>query len=264
MDLHHIELKEVSELEPLIIEKIGKLEKGLQVLDNQLSIEEYGIPDIFAVDSENSFVLIELKSVKAGSETISQILRYYEWANQNLALIARTFPKIKNISVIRLFIIAPDFDDGLKRIVRYLELDINLIKYIALENTKTQETDLIFESLELEPIKRSTSSFKSIDDIINYISDNNIAEEFKKCLSELETLNVEVVPFNSGKNNWLELRYDDEEIGYLQTRKKYFNCETYDENEDDYVSYNKLSSYDQWISECSETIIKETKRLNKE
>lgn len=201
MDLHHIELKEVSELEPLVIEKIEKLEKGLQVLDNQLTIEEYGRPDIFAVDSENSFVLIELKSVKAGSETISQILRYYEWTNQNLALIARTFPKIKNISAIRLFIIAPDFDDGLIRIVRYLELDINLIKYITLENTKTQETDLIFEFLELESIKRSTSSFKSIDDIINYISDNNIAEEFKKCLSELETLNIEVVPFNSGKNN---------------------------------------------------------------
>lgn len=262
MDLITTELNEVSELEPLVIEKIDKLEDGLEVLDHQLSIGDHGRPDIFALDIDKVLVLIELKSVEASPYAISQSIRYYEWLTQNLALVARTFPKIDTSANIRIFIVAPNFEEESIKIARYLNLNLELIKYSALQNIETKEIDLIFEQLELEPIEGEMAKFLSVGDIINYISDEIIAESFNKCLEFLEKHNVKIEPYKGGNDNWLECTYKGEDIAYLATRRRYFLCQTYDEDEDKYIwPPEKLFSYDKWKIECWEEIEREINKL---
>ena len=263
MDLITIELNEVSELEPLVIEKIDKLEDGLEVLDNQLSIGDHGRPDIFALDIDKVLVLIELKSVEASPYAISQSIRYYEWLTQNLALVARTFPKIDTTSNIRIFIVAPEFENESINIARYLDLKLEFIKYIALQNAETKEIDLIFEPIELEPVEESSATFLSVDDIVNYFSDKTISEEFKKCLEFLKKHNVKIEPYKGGRDNWLECTYKNEDIAFFAIRRNFFLCQTYDEEIDDYIwPPHKLFSYDDWILECWNEIEKEIKLLD--
>lgn len=265
MDLEEKKLKEVAELEPLVIEKIEKLEEGLIVLDHQLNIGENGRPDIFAIDSDNSFVLIELKSVKANPYAISQSIRYYEWLIQNLALVARTFPKINTSANIRIFIIAPSFEEESINIARYLNLDLNLVEYIALQETKTKEIDLIFQPLDTKPLKGSNATFFSVKDIINYISDDTISKEFIKCLEHLKENNIKVEPWKGGKDNWLVCYYDNDDIAFFRTRKNFFHCQTYDEDKCDYIwPPHKLFSYDEWLSKCWNDIYIWIKEFNED
>ena len=59
MDLQRIDLHEVSELEPLVISNLAKIEDGLKPLDHQLTIADSGRPDIFGVDANGALALLE-------------------------------------------------------------------------------------------------------------------------------------------------------------------------------------------------------------
>ena len=109
----------------------------------------------------------------------------------------------------------------------------------------------------------SSTTFLSIDDVVNYISEETISEEFKKCLEFLKKHNIKIEPYKGGNDNWLECTYQNEDIAYLATRRKYFLCQTYDEENDEYnwPPY-KLFSYDNWISECWKEIENEINELD--
>lgn len=121
MKLEKKHLSEVSELEPLVIETIDQVEEGLKIIDSQLSVGEAGRPDILAVDDEGTFTIIELKSVTATLDTLSQGIRYYEFFLPNIESLARTYKQIKPKNEIRLIFIAPDFNDNIIRVAKYVD-----------------------------------------------------------------------------------------------------------------------------------------------
>jgi len=100
------------------------------------------------------------------------------------------------------------------------------------------------EVSELEPLVKETISdieegpgvsFRSIEDIKKYFSDEALLEEFRKVTSELRKLDIEISPYRGGKNFWIECKYNKEDIGYFQPRRRYFNCQIYDEENEKYI-----------------------------
>lgn len=265
MDLIKVHLNEVSELEPLVISSMEKIEVGLKPLEHQLSIGTSGRPDILAVDRNGTLILFELKSTTADTSAIGQCVRYYEWFVKNLALVARPFPTLKPDKGIRLFIIAPDFDEDTIRIAKYLrvDLDISLIKYISLKNKKTSEVGLVFEILELERVEGPGVQFRSQEDIISYFADKSLIDEFQKVLKDLDKVGIKCHPYQGGKDYWIECVFEGEEVAYLQPRQKYFNCQVYDESAEKFIwPPLRMESYNQWVKECRDKIIKYTKKAD--
>ena len=115
MRLSKIRLREVSELEPLLIRQLSEVEAGLELLQNQLGIGEPGRPDIIAMDADGGLVLVELKSDPASVGALLQALRYRDWLSENRLLLARVYPRLKPDRPVRVFIAAPDFDDEISR-----------------------------------------------------------------------------------------------------------------------------------------------------
>jgi hypothetical protein len=111
------------DLEEYILRNLNKIENGLRlykesgITGQQLTID-IGRIDILALDKNNDFVVIELKSGIANYHVIGQILSYISWVRNNLAKGSR----------VRGIIIAEGFDQKLKYAVSELT-DILLKKY---------------------------------------------------------------------------------------------------------------------------------------
>jgi hypothetical protein len=247
-------LAEVNELEPLVIETLEQLEKGLKALDNQISIGDAGRPDILAVDENGTFTIIELKAVTADNNAISQGIRYYEWFLPNIGLVARTYSQVKPKNGIRLIYIAPEFEENTKNIVKYLSLDITLAKYIGLEDSKTKDIGIVYEIQELEPVEQ-VDTFNSIDDIKDYITDEDVSKEFDKILDELIKSGLVIHPHKGGRNNWIECLYNNEPLCYFQTRQKFIRCQILDEEDEEFIwPPLRIITYKQWKKECQKAV----------
>ena len=251
MKLEKVHLSEVAELEPLVKETLHDAEEGLQVLDNQIQIGDQGRPDIIATDFNQALTIIELKSITAEVGALSQIIRYYEWFVNNLPLFARPFPQISLQEQIRLIIIAPSFSDDIIRISKYLDTNIDLIKYTSVKNEKTGEIGILYENIEISPEQGPGVLFRSIEDIVKYFSSVDMNDEFTKVIEDLKESGIEVRPYKGGKHYWIECRHNEEDIGYFQPRQRYFNCQTYDEDKEDYIwPPIRLKSYEEWVQKC--------------
>ena len=248
-------LAEVNELEPLVIETIDQIEEGLKVIDNQLSIGDAGRPDILAVDDEGTFTIIELKSVVATVDALSQGIRYYEFFLPNIESIARTFKQVKPKNGIRLIFIAPDFDDNIVRVSKYVDLFVSLVKYIGLENSKTKEIGIIYEDIDTEPIQQVTY-FKSREDILDYFQVEEVRKDLEKILKELSKNNVIIRPYKGGKRNWIECLFGNDEICYFRPRQKFFLCQTWDEKEEDWSKPARIYNYNEWNKKFKQKVYK--------
>jgi len=156
MDLNKTQVNEVQEMEPMVLNDLSKIEDGLIALDNQISLGESGRPDILAVDADGSLVVIELKSVPAGTDALEQSLPFYEWFSENIPLLARPFPQINPQNYVRVLLIAPEFNDGLIRVAKYLDIEIVLILSIPLKDKETGNIGIYYEYIDLERADEST------------------------------------------------------------------------------------------------------------
>jgi Endonuclease NucS C-terminal domain len=251
-----IELKETAELEPLLLRDIEVIEPGLSVIDNQLSTTDGGRPDILALDEDRTLVLIELKNETATVEHIDQAIRYYEWIKANLAWLGRPFPKIDVQNDPRVLLIAPGFDDGIRRLVRYLTLNVELFTYVAIRDEITREVGLICDPLEIEPT-RQTPTTRSMDEIIAYCTDGLVVEQIKKVLVYLQQKGLESQPWKGGKWPWLEFRLYGEGYCWLGVKRKWFKFEYWDEDKEESVfSPKRFTSFVEWEKECNRCIDK--------
>lgn len=257
MNLVKTHLHEVQELEPLIINDLQKIEEGLKLLENQMTIGKSGRPDVLAVDRNGALVLFELKSVASDLSAISQIIRYYEWFIRNLALLSRPFPEVDPLKDIRLFIVAPEFCEDVTRVIKYIDLNIELVRYISLKNQKTDEIGLVFEPMELAALKKPEVAFRSIDDIVSYFIDKSLIEEFKKILFDLDEEGIEYKPWKGGRNYWIECYFNGETVAYLGARQRHITCQIYDSEKDNWPGI-KLLSYEEWVKKCKSEISKYT------
>jgi len=192
------DLRERDELEPLLVANPDIIEQGLRILSRQLMTDS-GPLDILAVDSEGALVIIELKN-EASEGHLDQALRYYDWCRQNVSWISNAYNSNNQIdpnSPPRLMLIAPSFTDTVKRISKYINIELHLVQYHAFANEKSERgilCTLIDYGQPPEPPEVPT-----IEKKIEYFQNNNVKNLFKAVLDELRETQIEIKPIGGSK-----------------------------------------------------------------
>lgn len=216
-----ISLREKEELEPLLVSNPDVIEPGLQVIARQLSTDS-GPLDILAVDSEGTLVVIELKN-EASESHLDQGLRYYDWCRQNISWISSAYSnkvQINPDSTPRLMLIAPSFTETVRRIAKYIEIELDLIEYHAFE-TEKGEKGLICTAIDYgQP--STPPEIPSIEKKMEYFQVDKVRDLFKSVLDELVTKGVEVKPIHG---LWISFWYKGKRFMYMSPKRNFFIIE---------------------------------------
>ena len=194
MRLRKIELTEKDELEPILISNPEIIEEGLFIVGHQITTPT-GPLDILAADEEGTLVLIELKNDFIDDEKpLLQALRYYDWCIENRAWIAHSFKdkKLNPQKEPRLMIIAPEYSESLKRLAKYLSIEVELFRYQAVELPSKEKTvicDQVFYEERPEIPKIST-----LQQSHDRIKDDAVKNLFTKVMGSLKELNFDLQP----------------------------------------------------------------------
>jgi Holliday junction resolvase-like predicted endonuclease len=217
LKIRPIEIGERDELEPMIVANPDVVEEGLKVISRQLQTDT-GPLDILGVDSEGKLVIIELKNEPSESH-LDQGLRYYDWCRQNLAWMASAYRdhRIDAKSTPRLLLIAPSFTENVKRISKYVNVDLGLFEYHAVEDDKG-ERGLICTGLDFgQPV--DPPDIPTIDEKLRYFTDEEVRDLFKSVLSELQAAKLEVRPVG-GLN--VTVWCKGKRFAWMAPRKRFF------------------------------------------
>ena len=216
-----VSLREKEELEPLLIAHPDIIEEGLKVITNQLPTDS-GPLDILAVDSDGTLIVIELKN-EASENHLDQGLRYYDWCRQNTFCIANAFNdkfKINANVAPRLMLVAPSFTEIVKRIAKYVNVELDLIEYHAFENEKG-EKGLICSSLDYgQPLV--PTEIPTIEKKMDYFQSEKVKELFQIVLNDLTDRKVEIKPIHG---LWISFWYRGKRFMYMAPKRNFFVVE---------------------------------------
>lgn len=213
-----ITLRERDELEPMLIENPDVIEEGLQVISHQHPTDS-GPLDILASDSEETLVVIELKN-EASEGHLDQGLRYYDWCRQNISWIADAYKGKASInpeSPPRLILIAPSFTDTVKRITKYVDVELQLIEYHAFEN-KDRQRGIICTEIDFGQAPEPPS-IPTIEKKLDWFRDDRVRALFVDALSELEGKGIEIKPIHG---LWISCFYRGKRFMKLGPKRTFF------------------------------------------
>lgn len=197
------------------------IEQGLQILAHQHPTDS-GLLDILAVDSEGTLVVIELKN-EASDGHLDQGLRYYDWCRQNISWICTAYSSKAQVNpeaTPRLMLIAPSFTETVRRIAKYVEVELNLIEYHAFENEKG-EKGLICTAIDYgqPPVP---PEIPSIEKKIEYFQSEKVKDLFKWVLDKLAVKHVEIKPIHG---LWISFWYKGKRFMYMSPKRNFFVVE---------------------------------------
>ncbi len=248
-----IDLEERNELEPMLVKNPDIIEEGLKILTHQLMTES-GPLDILAVDSEGVLVIIELKN-EIDEWQLNQGVRYYDWVRNNLAWLARAYPQIDPTQNPRLILIAPNFSDELKRLAKYVNIDLELKQYHALELPDGKRT-IICSNIVVEAASES-KEILTIANKINLMEPELMKQLAKQCLDNLVKREVELRPI---QGRWISVWYRNKRFMHIGFRKKFFVCEL--ENPDgSWTNKIRIISTEDWTDLMKDCIEPEMKYI---
>jgi hypothetical protein len=214
-----IERVDVSEkeLEDLLVENPDAIEKGMKILGRQIQTDS-GPLDILAVDEDGVLTLIELKN-EVDDGQLDQGLRYYDWARTNIQWISRYFKEVDAEQEPRLILIAPAFSENLRRIVKYVNVNLDLIEYHAIRLPDGKK-GILCRPIEIggppEPPAVPTREGN-----IKRIENEKVRQLCVECLKELENMGIEIRPI---QNYWFSIWYRGKRFMYLGCKKRFFVC----------------------------------------
>jgi Holliday junction resolvase-like predicted endonuclease len=220
MKLKKINIREREELEPIVIKDPEIIENGLKIITHQLMTDS-GPLDILAVDSDNALVIIELKA-EAVESHIDQGLRYYDWCNQNISWIANAYKsyKINPETKPRLILVSPAYTENVKRIAKYIDVDLQLYEYIALENENNERT-IVCKSIDFGQQSEPTI-IPTIEKKLEYFKDEKVKKLFENVLDNLKNKGIEIKPI---KDLWISFWYKNKRFMYMSPKQNFFIIE---------------------------------------
>lgn len=240
-----IEIKEATELQPLLEKNIDKIEEGLKLLKPHLQTDT-GPLDILAVDAEGVLVIIELKNEEDDGQ-LDQGIRYYDWIRTNRDTIANAFKSIANIDSTkdpRLILIAPSFSDILKKVAKYTTLfdsgALELKEYHILKIN--DERALFLKSDDIGELPKPIE-VPTIEDKKSYIKSNTTKQIFEEILMQLENLKIEIRPIHG---HWMALWHNGKRFGYLATRRNWLLCSIEQQPSKDWTDDLKINTKEEW------------------
>jgi len=243
-----IELSE-QELESLIVSDPSQIEEELKVISRQHPTES-GPLDILAIDSDGSTVIIELKN-KAEEGHLDQGLRYYDWIRNNIAWLAKTYSSfgLNPDRSIRLLLIAPSFTDNVQRAAKYIDVELQLFRYQAIQDSKGERAIICTEIDIGQPSE--PPEILSEAEKINYIQDEKIRDLFKTALDELNKTGIER---RSIKHYWFSFWFKGKRFLYMCPKRKFFVAEVLNPDGTWYDKRTRISSRSDWETFFQERI----------
>lgn len=185
LNMNEIPMHPEEEIEKLLWENKGILQ-DIYLLSRQ--VISYGGSDridLLGLDSDNNIVIIEVKDEEVDEKVISQVMRYAFWVETNpdsvktLYLEKRDKPEDFEFdwtreSSIRILIIAPSFNQDIKKLIGKVNYPIELIE---LKKFNDGKSDFILvnplETQESKPYKASTLRYTGAYDREFYESQRN-------------------------------------------------------------------------------------------
>lgn len=253
-----IEKIEVSEkeLEDIIFNNPETVEDGLSILNRQIPTNS-GPLDLLAVDGDGVLTVIELKN-EINDGQLDQGLRYYDWIRSSMEWISRAHSnKVDVKQEPRLILIAPDFSDNLKMIAKYINIPLELMRYVAFQ-LPDGDKGIHVGAVEIgAPPEAPTIPTK--EENLRHIESESVRELCKEAIDQLMEKGVEVRPI---RNRWFSLWYRGKRFMYLGCKKTYFVCEI-QKADGSWTGRERVSMKSAWENLLSNNVIPTLETLSK-
>ncbi len=244
MALQQAELKNETELEFLLKQDLEQIENGLKAITNQLKTST-GRIDILAIDSDKNLVIIELKQFSDENQ-MSQAVAYFDWILKNIDWIKDAYKIEAKDSAPRIILVAKEFPEKVVILAKYWNeyiSQVSLYSYKSIVNNGKKE--VISLEVSLPRVPEITEKPKQIEDIIGYITNENVKEVAKKLIDKVQTLdeNIEFVPRNDRR---VAFKYKQRNFGALTPRKESFAIEyrSQSDNESKWPSETSIDNFE--------------------
>lgn len=221
VDIKQISITKEAELEDLIIKKYLKnVEDGLKLLMNQVRTDS-GPLDVLCVDEEGVLTIIELKIVEE-DEALIQSLRYLDWVDKNRDRI-KDWSISKKLTIDdskqpRIILIAPSFSETIKRVIKYVDVDITLFEYIGVEIGT--EKGLIFRSVITEESPSIVREPPSVEGWLNYFADESLKNLCNNIIKQVLSISPEIQV--RAQKYYFGFYYRNRLLGQIQPKKHFF------------------------------------------
>lgn len=218
--LKKIKPKNEKELHSIIEKELDALEAGLDILRYEFVITK-GVPDFLCVDSGGRLVIIEVK-LQEDENILFQALRYFNEIDRDRYVIAKMFSKkeINPDEHPRIVLIAERFSDDIRRLSTLVIPDVELYEYTLLKTEEGKE-GICCHAVSLPKIEEAPSKPKSIKDIKNYMTEDNLKPIFDKVFEEIKNIGKDIEEYAT--QDYVGFRYRGRQIAYLWTHRKSFD-----------------------------------------
>jgi len=152
-----------------------------------------GVPDFLCVDSGGRLVIIEVK-LQEDENILFQALRYFNEIDRDRYVIAKMFT-----------LVIPD---------------VELYEYTLLKTEEGKE-GICCHAVSLPKIEEAPSKPKSIKDIKNYMTEDNLKPIFDKVFEEIKNIGKDIEEYAT--QDYVGFRYRGRQIAYLWTHRKSFD-----------------------------------------
>jgi len=212
--------KNEKELHSIIEKEIDALEEGLVVLKYEFALAK-GIPDFLCVDSGGRLVIIEVK-LQEDENILFQALRYYSEIDKDRYIIAKTFSskKVNPEEHSRIVLIAEKFSDDIRRFCTLVIPDIELYEYTIL-STQDGKEGICFHPVSLPKIEEPPSKPKSIEEVKEYITKENLRPIFDKVFEKIKEISKEIEDYTTSE--YIGFKFKGRQVAWLYPHRKSFD-----------------------------------------
>jgi hypothetical protein len=149
------------------------VEEGLILLQHEYPSGK-GIVDFLCVDSGNRLVVIEVK-LHEDENVLFQALRYFSDVDRDRFVIANLFSqhKIDPDQSPRIILIAESLSEDIRRLSKLVVPEVELLEYSVVQ-LPDSDKGMLFHSVSLPEVTRLPSEPKSVDQLIEYVTNDQL------------------------------------------------------------------------------------------
>lgn len=257
MVLKDTEIKDEAELEALIKSNPEQIEKGLAVIDSQLSIPPTNRRiDLLCVDSEGFLTIIELKA-DSDEHQMEQIMMYYDWAVSNLDWIKNAYKEYDiEDEPPRLILVAKSFPHPVKTLAKYITDNIAKTDLYRYKSVKTggKKKEIVCYDVSLPAPPEISEKPKTAEEIVGYIRKKKVENECNEVREYIKD-NLPKCEEDPKRGN-VTYKYKGRNICAISPRRDYFQLE-WRETDGEWKTRNNITT----LEEAKKIIDKEIKEF---
>ncbi len=214
-------------LEELVRHYADKIETGLKYISHQRKTDR-GRLDVIMVDSGGSLVIAELK-IAEDDDMLEQGIDYYDYISGNIEGFSRAYKEfhIKPEQRPRLLFIAPSFSVTLLNRCKWIDIDISLYTFNCISLENDEDIIPVFTPVNIPKVLETIEEPKSIDKILEYITDINVRNTAKELLMEVQNWDKQNISVEPIKYD-VSMKISGRVFAYLSPRRRFFGFYTYD------------------------------------